>query len=239
MVLLVVALPLRAAEIEVLSAGAVEPGLEPAVQAFRSASSQAVHITYATAPRILEQLASGEAPDLLIAPQSLIEGMTREGKLAGEPMTLGRIGVGMVVRPGVPVPVVEDAEGLRRAVLQAPTLVYNRASTGMYLDRLFERMGLAAAVAPKALRYPTGADVMEHLLRGSGQELGFGAISEIRMVRELRYVGPLPPDVQSYTTYRAALLPGAPVAAEALLRWISGAEARAAFESAGIEPAPR
>ena len=43
---------------------------------------------------------------------------------------------------------------------------------------------------------PTGAEVMDHLLRGSGDELGFGAITEIRMVRELRYVGPLPAELQ-------------------------------------------
>jgi len=153
-------------------------------------------------------------------------------------MTLGRIGVGMMVRPDVTMPAVPDAEALRRAMLQAQFLVFNRASTGLYLDRLLERLDLTAAVASKTLRYPTGADVMDHLLRGSGQELGFGPISEIRMVRELRYVGPLPPEVQNYTIYRAALLPGAPVAAAALLHWLSGAEARAALDAAGIEAAP-
>ena len=242
MVALLVALPgavgnAAAAEIEVLSAGAVEPGLAPAVQAFRSASSQGVSITYATAPRLAERLDRGDAAHLLIGPQGMLEALARDGRLAGQPFPLGRVGVGMAIRPEVPVPMVEDAEGLRRAVLQAQTLVYNRASTGLYLDRLFERLGLTTAVAPKARRYPTGAGVMEHLLRGSGQELGFGAITEIRMVRELRYLGPLPSELQSYTTYSAALTPGAPAAAEALLRWLLGPEARAAFDAVGIEPA--
>ena len=226
----------HAAELQILSAGAMEPGLETAVQAFRSASSQGVRIRYGTVPRLRELLAVADAPDILIAPPALLAELLAEGKLVGRPVPLGRVGVGMAVRPGAAVPVVEDMEGLRRALLQAQTLVFNRASTGMYIDRLLEQMGLAATVAGKVRRYAAGADVMDHLLRGSGDELGFGAITEIRMVRELRYVGPLPGDLQNYTSYAAALLPDGPAAAEALLRWLAGSEARTAFETAGIEP---
>ncbi|MDN3565088.1 molybdate ABC transporter substrate-binding protein [Paeniroseomonas aquatica] len=226
----------QAAELQVVSAGALEPGLEAAVQNFRSASSQAVRIRYGTAPRLREMLQDAEAPDLLLAPMRLLDEMAAARRLAGRPVPLGRVGVGMAVRVGAPVPVVEDAEGLRRALTQAQAVIYNRASTGMYLDRLFEQMGLTALVSAKARRYAAGADVMDHLLRGSGDELGFGAIPEIRMVRELRYVGPLPLDVQSYTTYGAALLPDGPAAAAVLLRWLVGPESRAVFDAAGIEP---
>ena len=228
--------PSHAAELQILSAGAMEPGLEVAVQAFRSASSQGVRIRYGTAPRLRELLGGIDVPDILIAPPALLAELLVEGRLVGRPVPLGRVGVGMAVRPGATVPVVEDAEGLRRALVQAQTLVFNRASTGMYIDRLLEQMGVAGAVAGKVRRYATGADVMDHLLRGSGDELGFGAITEIRMVRELRFVGPLPGELQSYTAYAAALLPDGPAAAEALLRWLSGSEARAAFDAAGIEP---
>ena len=41
------------------------------------------------------------------------------------------------------------------------------------------------------------------------QEIGFGAITEIRQVQALRYLGPLPPGLQSYTTYYGALVNGA------------------------------
>ena len=228
----------RAAELEVMSAGAMEPGLAPALQAFRSASGHSVQIRYATAPALQQALADGDAPQLLIGPDSLMVGLAQAGRLAGQPVTLGRVGVGMVVRPDVAIGPVTDAEGLRRAVVGAQSVVFNRASTGLYLERLFERMGLTATVAPKARRYRTGAEVMAHLLHGRGQEIGFGAITEIRKVRELRYLGPLPAELQSYTTYSAALAPGAPVAAEALLRWLTGPEARSAYEAAGIETDP-
>lgn len=230
--------PAAAAEIQVLSAGALEPGLDVALQNFRSTSGQGVRVTYATAPRIRERLASGEAPDLLIAPLALLEEFAPLSRLVGPPTPLGRVGVGLVARPGTGWPAIEDAEGLRRALGQAQAVVFNRASTGLYLERLLDRLGLTAAVAPKARRYATGAEVIEHLLRGDGAELGFAAITEIRMVRELRYLGPLPPELQSYTTYGAVLLPDGPATAEVLLRWLAGADARGVFEAAGIE-APR
>jgi molybdate transport system substrate-binding protein len=229
---------ISAAEIRVLSCNGMEAGLEAAARGFRNASGHGVRIAYTPPQRIEEKLSSAEIPGMVIASLPMIDAFTRAGKLAGAPVLLGRIGIGMATRPGPPLPVVTDAEGLRRAVTQAPSLVFNRSATGNYLDGLFERMRLTPTVTSKALRFPTTADVFEHLLRGSGDELGFGAITEIRMMRELRYLGPLPPELQSYTTYGAALMPGAPAAAEAMLRWLAGAEARAAFDNAGMEPPP-
>jgi molybdate transport system substrate-binding protein len=230
---------LSAAEIQVLSCSTMASGLEAAAQGFRSASSHGVDIAYASPPQIQERLSTAETPGLVIASLPVLEGLARAGRLNGRPVPLGRVGIGMATRPGPPLPAVTDADGLRRAVTRAPTLVFNRASTGVYLDEMFERLGLASIVAPKALRFPTMAGVFEYLLRGSGEEIGFAMITDIRMDRDLRYLGPLPPEVQSYTTYGAALMPGAPVAAEALLRWLTGPEARDAFERAGIEAVPQ
>ena len=236
LLLLAAPIPLRAAEILILSNPAFEAGLAPALQNFRAISGQGVHITYAVGPRMSEFLDSGEPPHLLFASQSVLEALAEADQLAGAPIWLGRIGIGLAVRSDLPTPVVRDVAGLRRAVSEAQKIVFNRDYTGHNLEQVFEQLRLTSTVAGKALRFPTNSQVIEHLLRGSGQELGFGAITEIRAVRELRYAGPLPPEVQHYTTYGAALLPDGPAAAAALLRWLSGPEARAAFSAAGIEP---
>ncbi len=46
---------------------------------------------------------------------------------------------------------------------------------------------------------------MEHALKGKGREIAFGAITEILLYKEkgLRYIGPLPAEVQNYTSYIA------------------------------------
>ncbi|MFC7474845.1 molybdate ABC transporter substrate-binding protein [Dankookia sp. GCM10030260] len=228
---LLAARPAHAAEIKLLSAGAVEPGLATAVAGFRAAGGPPVRIAYATAPQLRERILAGETPDILVAPLALLEELG--GRLAGPAVPLGRVGVGIAVRPGAPEPAIHDADTLRAAVEQADSLVFNRASTGLYMDRLFERLGLTAVVTPKARRYPTGAAVMAHLLHGTGREIGFGAITEIRLVPGLRYLGPLPAGLQNTTAYGAAALRGRD--GTDLLPWLTGPEARRALDAAGIE----
>lgn len=226
-------------EVRVLSAGAMEPGVEAAVARFRAATGTAVRIAYATAPQLRERLAAGEAPDMLIAPIGLVNELASAGRLAGERAALGRVGIGAAVRPdGAFAPEIHDLAAFRRAVEEAERVVYNRASTGLFLDRLFEKLGMAAAVAPKAVRYATGAEVMRHVLEGSGRELALGPVTEILLVPALRFLGPLPEGAQNFTAYAAALLPNAASGAAGLLAHLSGAEGRTALATAGIEPAP-
>lgn len=225
-----------AADLRVLSAGAVEPGLEAAVAAFRQAGGKAVAIAYATAPQLRERLAGGEAPDLVILPEALRRELTTLGHLAGEPVPLGRVGVGIVTRAGAAPPGITDAAGLALAVRQARRVVFNRASTGLHMERLFERLSLGEAVAAKAVRTATGAEVLEQLAGGTDADLGFAAITEILLVPALRYHGPLPPALQNHTVYAASLLPGSAAGATALLAHLAGPAGRAAFTAAGIEP---
>ena len=73
----------------------------------------------------------------------------------------------------------------------------------------------------------------------AGNEIGFGAITEIKLFepKGLKLVGPLPAEVQNYTSYAAALMTGAPSpqAAKAFLAFLGSAEAKQAFAAAGIE----
>ena len=107
---------------------------------------------------------------------------------------MGRVGLGVAVRPGAPVPDISSSEALKRSVLQAESIVFNRASTGIYLENLLKKMGVYEQVEAKTTRYPDAAAVMEHLLKGKGKEFGFGPITEILLQREkgLKLVGPLP-----------------------------------------------
>jgi molybdate transport system substrate-binding protein len=228
----------QAPPVRVLSAGAMEPGLRAAIARLPGGAGMAVQVTYGTAPQLRDRLAAGETPDLLIAPVGLVNELATAGRLTGERATLGRVGIGVAVRQDAPAPGIHDTAAFRQAVEEAERVVFNRASTGLYLERLFERLGLTAVVTPKAVRYATGAEVLSHIVGGSGREIGLAPIPEIMMVPAARFIGPLPADIQNFTAYAAAVLPNAPPAAAALFGFLSGAEARAAFEAAGIEPIP-
>jgi molybdate transport system substrate-binding protein len=147
--------------------------------------------------------------------------------------------MGVAVRPGAPVPDISSAEALKKSVLEAESIVFNRASTGLYFEGLLKKMGIYDQVEKKTTRYADGAAVMEHVLKGKGREIGFGPITEILLHRDhgLRLVGPLPAETQNYTSYTASVMTAAPSAgaAQQFVRYLGTPAAKATFVAAGIE----
>ena len=232
--------PALAAEIKALSAGAIEPGLLRAIEAFKRASGDTVKVEFNTAPQLASRLAKGEVADVLIAPPAALDQHVRDGKVMAEGrVTVGRVGAGVVMRAGSPSPDISTTAAFKQTVLDAESIVYNTASTGLYLEKLFERLGIAEQIKAKTMRYPNGERVMEHVIHGKGNEIGFGAITEIKLFepKGLKLVGPLPAEVQNYTTYAAALMTGAPSpqAAKAFVTFLGSAEAKQAFAAGGVE----
>ena len=233
-----------AAQISVLSAGAIEPGIRPALAAFEKASGHSINLTFATAPQIRQRIEAGTVVDVLIAPPALLDELEQAAKLGADRtqrVPIGRVGLGVAVRPGAALPDISNAEAVKRAVLEADSLVFNRASTGLYFEALLRKMSLDAQALPKSTRYPDGASVMEHVLHGKGREIGFGAITEIVLLRDrgLRLVGPLPPELQNFTAYAATVMKAPPSdEAQALLRHLASAAMKAAYAAAGIDQVP-
>jgi molybdate transport system substrate-binding protein len=228
------------AELSIVSGGAVEPGVTSVVALFRAETGTDVKVRFATAPMIRQQIGGGETADVVIAPPAVIDALANAGKVDGAArMSVGRVGIGVVVRDGTPTPDISSAEMLKRALLDARSVVYNKASTGLYLEQLFDRLGVGPEVKAKQVRYPDGAAVIEHIVRGSGNDIGFGAITEIALYRGrgARFVGPLPAGTQNYTSYAAApsTMPGDGETAAAFLKFIDSPAARAAFQAQGVE----
>ena len=234
------ATPAVAAEIKVLSGGAVEPGLHAFAALVKRELGHDLKIQFNTTPQIVKRLAAGDIYDIVIVTPAVIEQAAKDGKVAADTrVPVGRVGAGIIVRGAAAAPGVGTVEALQQALLGADSVVYNSASSGLYLDKLFAKMGILEQIKPKTTRYPDGASVMEHVIHGKGSEIGFGAITEIKLYtsKGLKFVGPLPAEVQNYTTYDAALMTGAPAAdaAKAVLRQLATPAGKAAFASAGVE----
>ena len=236
----------RAAEVRLLSAGAVELGPTPALAVFERDSGHVVRVEFAAAPALAGRFTAAPGHDLVIAPPAVLDALAKAGAIAGPRMPVGKVGIGVAVRPGVPVPEIGDVAALKRELLAADSVVFNRASTGLYFETLLGRLGLADAVNAKASRHPDGASVMKHLLASRvPHEIGFGAITEIVLFKDqgLRLVGPLPAEVQNHTSYLASAGAAPPAeaaradAAAALLRFLGSPQARIIFAGVGIEAA--
>jgi molybdate transport system substrate-binding protein len=228
------------AEINVFSAGAVQPGIVKVIEAFRNASPHHVKITFATAPIILKRIGAPDGLDVVIAPPAVLDEWVKAAKTtAADRVTIGRIGVGVMVRHGMPPPKIATVDDFKQALLSAESVVYNQASTGIYLEKLFERLGIAEQLKPKTVRYPDAAAVLDHIAKGNGAEIGLGATTVIieGVNKGLKFVGPLPPEIQNYTTYAAAVVNAgsASDAAREFVRFLTGPVAQKVFASAGIQ----
>jgi len=225
-----------AVEINVLSGAAVEPGLIVAADLFRKRTGHNVKITFATTPEIRRLVGAGATPDVVIAPHAALDELAKSGTVNSTArVSLGRVGVGVVIRDGAPKPDVSTTDALKRAVLDADSVIYNRASSGLYVERLLQRLGLAENIQAKTKRY-SGTDMIEPLAKDKGKEIGFMPVAQILNCRDrgLQLVGPLPADIQNYTRYAAA-----PAAKSegglTFVRFLGMAEAKDIFVSAGIE----
>jgi len=228
-----------AAEVNVLSAGALEPGMKAAALEFQKASGHVVKITFNTAPQIRKRIGDGEVHDVVVAPPAVIDEFAKAGKLGQDRANVGRVGMGVAVRSGAPLPDISSPEAFKKSVLDAESLVFNRASSGIYLEGLLKKMGVYDQIEKKTTRYDDAAAVTEHLLKGKGKEIGFAPITEILLHRDrgLRLVGPLPAEVQNYTSYAAGIMTGAPsgAAAQEFVRYLGTPAAKKVFVAAGIE----
>ena len=228
------------AEINVFSAGAVQPGIVKVIEAFRNASPHHVKITFATAPIILKRIGAPDGLDVVIAPPAVLDEWVKAAKTtAADRVTIGRIGVGVMVRESAPLPRIASVDDFKQALLSAESVVYNQASTGIYLEKLFERLGIAEQLKPKTVRYPDAAAVLDHIVKGNGAEIGLGATTVIieGVNKGLKFVGSLPPEIQNYTTYAAAVVNAgsASDAAREFVRFLTGPVAQKVFASAGIQ----
>ena len=228
-----------AAEVQALSAGAMQPGLIAVAPEFRSQSGHRLKVTYAIASELRRRVGGGEVADVLLAPVAVIAELAQGGRVAADgQLALGRVGAGVVARNGAPLPDVASAEGLKRSLLEAESVVYNRASSGVYIETMLKKIGVYEEIRARLIRYDDGVAVMHHLMQGKGREFGFGGITDILMYRDqgLRLVGPLPEEIQNYTAYAAALITASPRpdAARALLQFLASPPGKGLFSINGI-----
>ena len=228
------------AAITMLSAGAVEPGLMKVIDAYRRETGVEVRVAFATAPQLLKRIGGGETADVVIAPPAVLDEIVKAGKAAvSERVTVGRVGIGVAVRASAPAPKIATVDEFKQALLNAESVVYNQASTGIYLDRLFDRLGLGERLKARTTRYPDFAAVLNHMIEGKGDEIALGATTVIIEAghKGLSLVGPLPAGIQNYTAYVATVTADGDGkdAARGLLRYLTSPAAKAALAAAGIE----
>jgi len=173
--------------------------------------------------------------DVVLIPADMIMELQSEG-LVRDPVPLGTVGIGGVVRLGSLMPKITIMTELRDAITAADAILLTHAPTGDHLMSVIENLGLTETVVTKLLRFDTSTALNVHLAGRSDNALGFGPETEIRSAKGVGWIGDVPPEIQIALPCAAAVLAStkAPDIAGAFLKFLQTDIAREIFRHSGF-----
>ncbi len=232
----------QALELKVLTAGAFKSIVVALVPEYEKASGNRVIVDNDTTGALTRRIDGGETFDVVVMTPAAIDALIAKGKAApGVHSDLARVGVGVMVKAGAPRPDISTVDAFKQALLAAKSVSYidpaSGGSSGIYVAKLLERLGIADQLKPK-LKLKQGGYVAD-LVESGEAELGIHQISEIVPHQGVTLVGPLPKEIQNYTVYTAGIgaTTKSPEAAKALIAAFASPSALALYKSKGMDPA--
>jgi len=138
----------------------VSNGLKGSMEELRPQAEKAIgqplSIEFSSTAGLKKKIAAGEAFDATIITVEAIDDLIKQGKLtAASRKNVGRSELGIGIRAGAPKPDIRTPDALKKSLLAATSITYPRdgASRG-YLEKMFERLGIAAQIKPKIVLAP-------------------------------------------------------------------------------------
>ena len=236
--------PARADEIKVVTSGGFTAAYLELVPQYEASTHNKLMTEFGpsmgtTHNAIPIRLERGEAIDVVIMAGPALDDMIKQGKVrADSRVDLVKSYIGMAVKAGAPRPDISTVDALKKTLLAAKSIAYSDSASGVYLStELFPKLGIADQIKKKSKKIE--ADPVGGFVATGEFEIGFQQISELRPVKGIDIVGPLPPGAQKVTIFAAGIPTTAthPEAAKALIEWLSSPVAYAAIKKSGLEPA--
>jgi molybdate transport system substrate-binding protein len=231
----------HADEIKVIAGSAIQPVTSTLVTGFEQQTGHRVAFDWGAVGEMARRAGAGEKADIVVVSLPQMDALEREGRVHKDSrIVIGKTGVGVFVRKGVPHPDISTVEAFRKTMLEARSVGFNDPAAGapvsIYLLDLFRRLGIAEEMAKKSVAFKQRSERFGAVARGDVQ-IGFNQVSEIVAVPEVELVGPLPSPIQNHTVLSAAVLTTADheAAARDLLRYLSREDSIATFRRGGFD----
>jgi molybdate transport system substrate-binding protein len=227
----------QAADITVLATPAIKEAYAELVPLFEKQTQDKVATTWVGTADLKKRLDGGEVYDAVICASNLLEELTDTGKLmAGSRSDVARSAVGVAVKAGAPKPEFGSEETLKKTLLVANTIGVSTGPSGVYLNQLFQRMGVLDEIKPKFKIPPPGGMVAELIAKGEA-EIGFQQVAELVNKPGVAFVGALPDSLQGITVFSGGVhgASSQPDAARAFLRFLAAPEHAAILQKHGLQ----
>ena len=225
--------------LRVYTSDGFKPSLQALLPQIEHAIGGKVSPEFEASKTLQQKIEAGEAFDVAILSSGVIDDLVGEGKIApGTRARLGRSGIGVGVRAGAPQPDIGTPEALKRALLQAKSIAFNRdGASAVHINEMVAALGIADQVKPKFV-LEVGAGQPQRDVAAGRAEMVITLIPEIEDFKELALVGPLPGALQSYISFSAGVAANSQNAAasQALIKFLTSAQAAPALQAKGVEP---
>jgi molybdate transport system substrate-binding protein len=231
-----------AADIRLLSVGAVQNAVRPLAADFSKDTGHKIVFTVGSPAVVAQKIKDGEIFDAVIVSEPAMDRLDKEGIVNPESrVRLANTGIGVAVRAGAPTPNLATPDAFKQALLAAKSVVYGDPTlpnqSGEKAEQILAEAGILDALKPKLRIVPGQAESQDLIARGE-VEMGLYNLSEIPEGKGLKIAGPVPAPLQIATSYEGALMSdgSVPQAAREFIRFLSEPEARAKWLAARLEP---
>jgi molybdate transport system substrate-binding protein len=231
----------RAAEISVMTTGAVEYILRDLIPPFERSSGHKIAMTVLGTGPAVARIKEGTFADLILLGPPALNTLAAAGKVEAStiaPAFHSRIG--LAVRTGAKKPDIGTPEALKQALLAAKSIGYSIGPSGVHFSKVVvAKLGIADELKSKLSNVP-GTPVGARVAKGD-VEIGIHQPAELMPIKGLEIVGDLPAELNITIVYATALTPMAKEAdaARQFVTFISAPSAAAAVRKNGMAPAPR
>jgi molybdate transport system substrate-binding protein len=231
-----------AADIRMLSVGAVQNAVRTLAAEFNKETGQQVVLTIGSPAVVMQKIKAGEIFDAVIVSEAAMDELDGDGIVNPESrVRLASTGLGIAVRAGAPALDLSTPEAFKQALLAAKSIVYGDPTlahqSGEKTEKILAKAGILETLKPK-LRIVAGQAASQELVAKGEVEMGLYNVSEIPEGKGLTFAGPIPAPLQINTSYEGALMSDGsePQAARAFIRFLASPDARAQWLAAKLEP---
>lgn len=228
------------APVRVLVSNGIKFAMEELQPQCERAIGHPLAIQYNSTLSVKKMIEAGQGFDVTLITTEAIDDLIKQGKLAGgSRVPLARSELGIGIRAGAAKPDIHSPEALKRSLREAKSITFPQdgASRG-YIEKMFERLGIAADVKSKIILAPGSGPATESVADGKAAMV-ITLFSEIVPIHGVEILGPLPGEYQSDIRFSAAASSTAndAAAAKALITFLAGPKVAPILKAKGLNPA--